>query len=223
MKRFLLASAGVIALAGLTGTASAADLSRPFPPVARPAYLPVYNWTGLYAGLNGGFGWGSSNWNGLPATFDTNGGLFGGQVGYNWQASQWVLGLEGDGDWSGMSGTTNVFGCAFGPCQTRNDFLATFRGRIGYAFDSWMPYFTGGLAVGNIRATNPGFAGVDQTNSGWTLGGGIETALVGNWTAKAEYLHVDLGNAGCTVNCGLITNNVGFTADIFRGGLNYRF
>ena len=88
------------------------------------------------------------------------------EVGYNWQASQWVLGLEGDGDWSDMHGTTNLFGCALGPCQTRNDFLATFRGRIGYAFDRWMPYFTGGFAVGNIRATNSGFAGVDQTNSG---------------------------------------------------------
>jgi outer membrane immunogenic protein len=224
MRRFLLASAGMMAVAGWIGAASAADMSRPFPPFSRSAFSPVYNWTGLYAGINGGYGWGSSTWNAFPSSFNTNGGLFGGQLGYNWQSGQFVTGLEGDIDWSGIRGNSGLLGCGVIPCQTKNDFLSTIRGRVGYAADRWMPYVTGGLAIGNIRAVSPGFAGVDQTNAGWTIGGGLEVALVGNWTGKAEYLYVDLGKVGCGFNCGLpAINNVSFTTNIFRGGINYRF
>jgi outer membrane immunogenic protein len=227
MRRFLLTSAGVMAVAAWIGAAAAADMSRPFP--ARPLppspiYNFAYNWSGLYAGINGGFGWGSSNWNGIPASFDVNGGMFGGQLGYNWQFGSLVTGIEGDADWTDLRGSTTVFGCpGGGPCATKNDFLMTARGRIGYAADRWMPYFTGGFAAGNIRATNPGFAGIDQTNGGWTIGGGLEGALAGNWTARGEYLYVNLGNAGCAPNCGFPANNVSFTTNIFRGALNYRF
>jgi outer membrane immunogenic protein len=226
MKRFLLASAGVLMMAGLIGAASAADMSRPPPPMATkaPYFAPYYKWTGLYAGINGGFGWGNSNWSALGSSFDTKGGLFGGQIGYNWQFGQFVYGLEGDADWTDIRGTTNVLGCGVTVCRTKYDFLATARGRIGYAADRWMPYLTGGLAVGNIRTTSPGFAGIDQTNAGWTVGGGLEVAVVGNWTAKAEYLYVDLGTAGCGASCGFPAGNtVGFTTNIVRGGINYRF
>jgi outer membrane immunogenic protein len=224
MRRFLLASADVMALAGWIGAASAADMSRPFPPYSRPAYSPVYNWTGLYAGINGGYGWGSSTWNVFPSSFDTNGGLFGGQLGYNWQSGQFVTGLEGDIDWSGIRGNAGLLGCGVAPCQTKNDFLSTVRGRVGYAADRWMPYVTGGLAIGNIRTVSPGFPGIDQTNAGWTIGAGLELALIGNWTGKAEYLYVDLGKVGCGFNCGLpANNNVSFTTNIIRGGINYRF
>ena len=225
MKRFLLASAGVLAMAGLIEAASAADMSRP-PPLATkaPFMAPYYNWTGFYAGINGGYGWGTSNWSGLGSSFDVNGGLFGGQLGYNWQFGQFVYGLEGDLDWTDLRGTASLLNCGATSCRTKNDFLATVRGRVGYAADRWMPYLTGGLAVGNIRATVPGFAGIDQTNAGWTLGGGVEVALVGNWTAKAEYLYVDLGTAGCGAVCGLPAgNNVSLTTNIVRGGINYRF
>src|SRR5258708_308709 len=110
MRRFPLASAGVMAVAGWIGAAAAADMSRPFPQIARPApssiYNYAYNWSGPYAGINGGFGWGSSTWNGIPATFDPNGGMFGGQIGYNWQFGAWVTGLEGDADWTDIRGST---------------------------------------------------------------------------------------------------------------------
>jgi outer membrane immunogenic protein len=226
MRRFLLASAGVLVVAGSIGGASAADLSRPPPPIVTkaPYFAPYYNWTGFYAGINGGYGWGSSNWSALGSSFDVNGGLFGGQVGYNWQFGQFVYGLEADADWTDIRGTSNVLGCTLTICRTKNDFLATARGRVGYAIDRWMPYVTGGLAIGNIRTTTPSFAGIDQTNAGWTIGGGVEFAVVGNWTAKAEYLYVDLGNAGCGVVCGFPAgNNVGLTTNIVRGGINYRF
>ena len=106
-----------------------------------------------------------------PATFDLSGGVIGGTAGFNWQTGQVVLGVEGDIDWSGVSGTTSTF-CPAG-CATRNDWLGTVRGRVGYAFDRFLPYVTGGLAAGDIRATTPGFAGATQTNLGWTVGAGI--------------------------------------------------
>jgi outer membrane immunogenic protein len=227
MKAFLFSIAAAFAVAGVAATATAADLSRrppPPPPTRAPLVAPSYNWTGFYAGINGGYGWGNSKWDGLPATSNVNGGMFGGQLGYNWQFGQFVYGVEGDGDWTDLRGTARVANCGVGFCRTRNDFLATARGRIGFAADRWLPYVTGGLAVGNIRATVPGAAGIDETNAGWTVGGGLEFALAGNWTAKAEYLHVDLGNAGCSTPCGLPAgNNVGLTTNVVRGGINYRF
>ena len=110
-------------------------------------------------------------------------------------------------------------------CQTKSDFLSTVRGRVGVVVaDRWLPYATSGLAVGNIRATVPSFGGVDTTNAGWTVGGGVAFALATNWTAKVEYLHVDFGTAscgGCDFAAG--SNNVGLTEHIVRGGVNYHF
>jgi len=226
MKHFLLSSAGMLAMAGLIGAATAADLSRVPPRQATkaPPMAPYYNWSGLYAGINGGYGFGTSKWSALGSSFDARGGLFGGQLGYNWQFGQFIYGLEGDIDWTDIRGTAGLASCGGLGCRTKNDFLSTVRGRVGFAADRWMPYLTGGLAIGNIRATVPGFAGVDHTNAGWTLGGGLEVALVGNWTAKAEYLYVDLGNTACSTVCGLPAgNNVSFTTNIVRGGINYRF
>jgi outer membrane immunogenic protein len=224
MKRYLLALAGLMALAGSIGAAQAADLARPPPPLPyrAPAFVPMYNWTGLYIGINGGGAWGTSNWDGLPTSFNTTGGLVGGQLGYNWQFGQFVWGLEGDIDWADIKGNSGL--CAANLCQTRTDWLSTVRGRVGYAFDRVLPYFTGGLAMGNIRTPNAINGGIDQTNAGWTVGAGVEFALVANWTAKVEYLYVDLGNVSCSVACGLPRgNNVSLTENVVRGGINYRF
>jgi outer membrane immunogenic protein len=222
MKRLVLAFAAVAAWAG---TAAAADLGRPAPvPYYKaPAYAPVYSWSGFYIGVNGGGGWGTSNWT-STGSFDTSGGVVGGTVGYNYQMNQVVLGVEGDIDWADISGTaTTATGvCSLG-CTTKNSWLGTVRGRVGYAADRFMPYLTGGLALGDIKASLPGFAGGSTTNAGWTIGGGIEFAIAGHWTAKAEYLYVDLGNFNCGIACGAGTQNVSFTANLLRGGLNYRF
>src|SRR5262245_53955253 len=150
MKAFLLSSAAALAMVGVATTASAADLARrppPPPPPKAPVIVPAYNWTGAYIGINGGYGWGRSKWDGLPATFDVKGGMAGGQLGYNWQFGQFVYGVEGDGDWTDLRGTD----CGVASCRIRNDFLATGRGRLGFAADRWLPYVTGGVAVGNIR------------------------------------------------------------------------
>jgi outer membrane immunogenic protein len=218
MKRLVLGIVGALALAA--GQAAAADLPRR--PVPVPMYAPIYNWTGLYIGVSGGGAFGHSDWDSTGG-FNLSGGLIGGTIGYNWQTGPWVFGLEGDASWTNISGDTTAF-CAFG-CKTENNWLATVRGRVGYAFDRIMPYATGGLALGNIKASTPGFAGGDETNAGWTLGAGLEVAIAGNWTAKAEYLYVDLGNFNCGLNCGggLVNDNVSFTTHIVRGGINYRF
>jgi outer membrane immunogenic protein len=226
MKKF---AAGCVAFGVLFAAqcAGAADLSvaplykaPPMPPA------PAYNWSGFYLGVNGGGGWGHSYWDSSADHVRTSGGLVGGTAGYNYQFnSNVVLGLEGDIDWAHLNGTNASAGCVAG-CTTGDTWLSTVRGRLGYAFGGIMPYVTGGLAVGDIKASTPGFPGASATNTGWTAGGGLEFALPGtsNWTAKAEYLHVDLGRFNCGVNCnGTPTDNVSAHNDIVRAGVNYRF
>jgi len=131
--------------------------------------------------------------------------------------------MEGDFDWSGMKGSV---GCGVGvSCETKNSWLATARGRIGYAgFDSFLPYITGGAAFGDIEATNSALSSASKTKVGWTLGGGVEYAMWSRWSVKAEYLYVDLGSFDCGLACSAVTpDNVSFTASLVRAGLNYRF
>jgi outer membrane immunogenic protein len=230
MRRFLFAAVG-LALAGSIGQISisqAADMARPIYKAPPPVYVaPVYNWTGFYIGANGGYGWGQTNWSALGSNFDVKGGLFGGQLGYNWQFGQFVYGLEGDIDWTDIHGNSFVngaTGCTGTVCTTRNHFLSTARGRVGYAIDRWLPYVTGGLAVGDIESTTPFTTGVNQTKAGWTVGAGLEFALAANWTARVEYLHADLGSTSCGASCGFPAgNNVDFNTNIIRGGVNFRF
>jgi len=164
MNRVVVACLGLLALAG--GSARAADLQPYYQP--GPAYNSIYTWTGFYLGINGGGGWGRSQWDAVD-TFDLSGGLIGGTVGYNWQFGQAVIGAEGDIDWSGIKGTTTTVLCP-GGCETRNKWLATARGRVGFSFDRFLPYFTGGLALGDINANRPGFPGGSISNAGWTVG-----------------------------------------------------
>ncbi len=98
------------------------------------------------------------------------------------------------------------------------------RGRLGYAFDRFLPYITGGLALGDINATVPVLPGGSISNAGWTIGAGLEVGVVSNVSLKAEYLYLDLGNFNCGLNCGLAPGgNVSFNANLVRGGLNVRF
>ncbi len=227
MKRLVLASFGALAVVTMTSAANAADLPRrhPMPAKAAPMYEAPYNWSGLYVGINGGGSWGRSTWDNAfgSGDADLSGGLVGGTLGYNYQMGQVVFGLEGDVDWSNIRGSTNAGACPSGSCETRNSWLATARGRIGYAFDRVMPYVTGGVAFGDIKAEPAGLGSTTTTKTGWTLGGGAEFAIAGPWTAKVEYLYVDLGKGDCGVgNCGVPTD-VGFKTNIVRAGVNFRF
>lgn len=203
----LLSTVAVAALLGFVGQASAADMgARPMYTKA-PMVSPVYNWTGGYIGVNGGGGWGD------VGGIDTSGGFVGGTLGYNWQQGQTVFGLETDIAWSGLDGSINVLGI---PVTAGNDWFGTARGRLGVAVDRSLWFVAGGLAYGNVNISSP-LGGVDTTNAGWTLGGGVEVALNGPWTAKVEYLHIDLGSVD------FLGGSVDSTNDLVRAGLNYRF
>jgi outer membrane immunogenic protein len=219
MKRLVLASIGALAVVTTMGAANAADMQRrQAMPTKAPAYVQMYNWTGAYVGINGGGGWGRSNTSAPFASgdFNTSGGVVGGTIGYNWQTGPAVFGLEGDIDWSNIRGSST---CGVGfSCETKNSWLATARGRVGYAFDRFMPFVTGGLAVGDIKNTVSGVGSSTATKAGWTVGGGLEAALTGPWTAKVEYLYADLGRGTSVLGA-----DTKFNASIVRAGLNYRF
>jgi outer membrane immunogenic protein len=220
MKRFTLS-----ACAGLLAVAMALpSFATDFPGVAKaPSYASPWNWTGFFVGINGGYAWGTSNWTN-PATgtttgdFNLTGALVGGTIGYNLQTGLWVWGAEADIDASWIKGTDATV-C----CQTKNDWLATARGRVGYAFDHWLPFLTGGAAFGDIKMTPVGFPSETTTKIGWTVGGGLEYAFQGPWSAKVEYLYADLGKGSCSVaTCGAATD-VTFKTSVVRAGVNYHF
>jgi outer membrane immunogenic protein len=183
MKRFVFATASALALAESLGPAAAADLSRPWYPTKVAPYNAAYDWSGFFAGENGGYGWSSATWSSLGSSFNANGGMVGSQLSYSWQVGHFVYGLEGDIDRTNILDIGNVLGCDGKACETKSAFLSTARGRVVVA-DRWLPYATGGLAVGNICATLPGFSGTEATNAGWTVGGGVKFGLAANWTAE---------------------------------------
>jgi outer membrane immunogenic protein len=183
-----------------------------------------------------------------PTTLNPKGFIGGLQAGYNWQINQnWLLGIEADADWSGGSasrtltyvGAAGVANNDFMANSTKSTFLATLRPRLGVTFDQSLLYVTGGLAIGTLQTTDSfgsfGGASVGTVNSsttrtGWTVGGGFEYAFARNWSAKAEYLHVDLGNFNASIpSCAIcavgsdVTVNHKYTEEIARVGVNYLF
>jgi outer membrane immunogenic protein len=261
-----LGTAFVLGTALFSAPALAADLPAAVYKAA-PAVVAAYNWSGFYVGVNAGWlttrdndvtfsgtdtgagGLGTAlALGGIPRSLgvSSDGFIGGGQIGYNWQVSQWVFGLEADLQWAdaGGSSTVNITAPGLVPIATTAssdlNWLGTVRGRLGIAWDRVLVYATGGLAYGEtevgIRVVAPAAgpplnAASTNTNtrSGWTLGGGAEFALWSNWTAKAEYLYFDLGSSSTSVAYAYGANNSTLTgtADnkghIFRVGLNYRF
>jgi outer membrane immunogenic protein len=243
MKRLMLAGALAFAAAG---HALAADLPQPPPPQAPAVYVPtvapVYNWGGIYWGINGGYGFGTSKWTdpsnitGLGSTgdFSTSGFVVGPTLGVNFQSDVWVFGIEGDFDGSWLDGKSSSAFCAnvgFGAtqCETKNTWLGTLRGRVGYAADRVLFYGTAGGAYGNIQAGMNGL--VSSSKPGWTAGAGVEAAFADNWTARIEYLFVDLQNSTCNtaLNCGndpgpvAANQTIKFDANLIRLGVVYKF
>ena len=209
MKTILRALAPFAIMAAVpTAPAGAADLYGRAPAYAA-APLNIYNWNGFYVGANLGYQWGKvTNW---PST-EPSGIAGGGQVGYNWQVHpNWVLGLEADIQGSGANDT-------FAAYKFSNPWFGTVRGRVGYAMNNVLIYGTGGFAYGGGKIS---FGGVTeaQTHIGWTAGAGVEVGLTPNWSAKAEYLYVQLSDQGYV----LTGVNNGFQSNVFRLGVNYRF
>jgi outer membrane immunogenic protein len=270
MRRYFgwaLASVVSLGFSGLGG-ASAADMAVKARPMAAP--VVVYSWTGCYVGVNGGYGWGKNNTNVRPSPdavsqafwspafvagaapssfgYTTDGGLAGGQVGCNYQTGKFVVGIEGDIDWTDIRGsqsiaTANVPGFVPGFFSTGQSlhWLGTVRGRVGVTpVDPLLLYVTGGVAFGdvhyNLNFAFPGsndFQSISSSNTetGWTIGAGAEWAFADSWSVKAEYLYVDLGNrslvsipAGRAANLATtLTENFQNRYNIVRVGLNYKF
>ena len=231
-------------VAGATGTALGADMAPPAPAMASP---PVYNWTGIYFGGNGGYGWATSS-----GTATTTGGLIGGlsvatsgsvqgpvaggQVGANWQTGPWVLGAEGDFDWSGQSKNLTLAcgaGCALNETGAV-DWFATARVRVGYAFDRLLVYGTGGAAwmkaSDNLNATVGGttlnLISLSNTPIGFAAGGGVEFAVTSNISARAEYLFLQAASYSATAPIAIAGGTIPETGTIrdnlVRAGINVR-
>jgi outer membrane immunogenic protein len=214
LRKILLASAALVAFAG---AASAADMPARMATKAVP-YIAMYNWTGLYVGANIGYGWGREG--GAGGT-NLNGVIGGGQIGYNWQMNNLVLGVETDFQGSGQRATATGVGFSV---SERIRYFGTVRARVGYAWDRTLLYVTGGYAYTNIGLdlnVGAATASSNTTKGGGTIGGGIEYAFAGPWSAKAEYLYVDTGNT--TVTLLGVTGETRIKNHIGRVGINYRF
>jgi outer membrane immunogenic protein len=245
-RRFAIALLGTAAfIIRATQFAIAADMAVKAPVYKAPV-APLFNWTGFYLGIEGGGAWGSTQsisadptFNpGLPITdkFNVSGALFGGTVGYNWQTSNWVFGLEGDISWVHKTGTVNdilPFTLAFTNTTTEH-WLGTGRVRLGMTpVDRWLIYATGGFAVAGVEdvvdTITAGAFSDTHTRWGWTIGGGVEAAISQNWSIKAEYLFVDLQDANyfdpqvpIGGGAAVLTRTVTLNNNIVRAGLNFR-
>ena len=180
------------------------------------------DWSGPYWGISGGIGRGQSEiHNSIGVStgpFDRHGGLLGVTGGYNWLLGPVIVGAEADISLSTIKGTTSVV-CGF--CSTNLKWLGTLRGRIGYPLGKFMPYATGGLAVGRIKTElSPVF--MADTKLGWTAGAGLAYAFTTGFSAKTESLYTDFGDSEKYAGLIKITakNN---NYQIFRVGLNFAF
>jgi len=194
-------AAGLAVLGALAAPAAAAEMNG----YGYSAAPPPVSWTGFYIGANVGYGWGSAN------SLSPDGFLAGVQFGYNHQfaGSPFVVGLASDFDWAGISdGAYSV------------DYLGTIRARLGFAFERIMAYGTVGLAHGQGEFEVAGLSN-NQTHWGWTVGAGADFALDRNWSARAEYLYVDLGSSTYGTIAGQRT--IGFDGGLLKAGVNYRF
>lgn len=260
MKNLLLGSVALAVLVA-AGPATAADMQVKAP-IGAPPIVSIYNWNGFYVGGNAGWGFAHSDATSdviIPNTGEHgansgsrtwNGFLGGGQIGYNWMA--WrnvVLGIEADLSFANLKDNfsgISVDGISF---KTTNiDRFGTLRGRIGYAFDNWLIYGTGGAAWTHAYLTNTqgpcgtshpgdtlnctgpgqqvplGFMDSNTLNlTGWTVGGGVEVGITPNWTTKLEYLHMDFGSFSFTDPLFNRLTRANLTVDVVRLGLNYKF
>jgi outer membrane immunogenic protein len=234
----VIAAASTIALAQI---ASAADMPVKAPRYVPPAPPPPYSWTGFYIGAS--IGGGSQSATGTdqapslildtPGTqydISGSGGVFGGYVGYNYQMGALVYGIEADLAYSTIDGTITVPSAdppRTGMVSASLDYLGTVRGRIGYAFDYLLIYATGGFAYGRIndwaRDEDVDRVQLSGTQSGWTVGGGIEYAISKNFVLRGEGLYVDLGNHTSSQNPDGGFFNFKNTYAIGRAGLAYKF
>ena len=233
-----------LVVAGSVLPAGAADLGpyrQPAAPVVYDDAPAAYSWRGFYAGLNGGYAWGSEDpivvtggvASGAMSAIDPDGWFGGGQIGYNAQFGNFVLGAEADLMGGNIEGTTTgVIGApAFtAAAASELNWLSTIRARAGFAAGNVLVYATGGVAFADIDYALVGADGSvaagGDTLTGYAVGGGIEWAFARNWTLKSEYMYVDLGDArinGVDGGGAPISASFDNAFHTVRAGINYKF
>jgi outer membrane immunogenic protein len=234
-----------VMLTALAGHATAADLRAraPVPYQPPPPPRPVFTWSGCYIGGNIGGGWASKSSTDVAGSVTgvigadlgshtADGFIGGGQIGCDYQAGVWVLGVQGMFDGSGMQGSNTSLSGLF-TVNSKIPWLATVTGRIGFtAAPAVLVYAKGGGAwvrdeytLATIGGTT--LANATTTPSGWTVGGGVEWAFAGNWSAFAEYNYLDFGTPSVaftsTVGAPTFPINIKQNINSFMVGVNYRF
>jgi outer membrane immunogenic protein len=247
MKTLLLAAAGLTAVA--IAPALAADLPARTPAYAKaPAIVePIYNWSGFYIGINGGGGssrdcWSINNALGVavPSTAEgchnATGALVGGQAGYRWQMTNWVFGLEAQGDWADLKGSNvSQLTAPFAVFNNNSKInaIGLFTGQVGYAWNNVLWYGKGGAAVthdkynGDILGTT--FDTASETRWGGVIGTGIEISFAPSWSVAFEYNHLFMGSHNVSFNAtalgGISTRTDSIKQDVDMGTVrvNYTF
>jgi outer membrane immunogenic protein len=205
-KLYTAALSAAAAAVAITGAASAADLTPDFYG-ARPSYL-AFTWAGPYVGAMLGYEWGSVD-NNPTRPSGVAGGL---EAGFSWQNGNLVYGGEADINFSAANDT-------FAPWQFSNPWFGTVRGRAGVAINSVLLFGTAGLAYGELTGTTSGNLSESHTSLGWVAGLGAEVSFAQHWSAKAEWLYLNLDDRHFSVTAA----NNGLAANLMRLGLNYRF
>ena len=239
MKKVLLST---VALFALAAPAAAADLAaRPYTKAPPAPIAVVYDWSGFYIGVNGG--WGSSRkcWDFVDPVFggpegchDATGGTAGGQIGYRWQASSWVFGLEAQGNWADFKGSNVSLLDPTLRNQSRVDAFGLFTGQVGWAANNVLFYIKGGAAVTSDRfrqfdvPTGLLVASTgDDTRWGGTVGAGLEFGFAPNWTAGVEYNHLFMQDRTHTfvdtTGAFFANERIRQDVDIVTARINYRW
>jgi outer membrane immunogenic protein len=232
VKRVLIASIGTLIGCSIV---NAADMPTKAPPPPAPVYVP-YSWTGFYIGGNVGGAWANGSIHddvtGFEFSASHSGFVGGGQIGFNYQVSNIVFGVEADFDWTSLNATgSGIFFPGIGAFlqgSANTKWITAVAGRLGIAYDRWLFYGKGGGAwVSNEATITDLTTGAEfsrsNTNSGWLVGAGIEWAFTPNWTARIEYDYIGLRNFTVSPVFTVDTFTVNRNIQLATFGLNYKF
>ena len=237
MKRILLGAVALFVM-GASVPAAAADLPAVY--TKAPAMIPVaYDWSGVYVGLNGGWGTASRCFNqitpvvGAAGCHDTSGGFAGAQAGYRWQTGAWVWGFEAQGDWADLRGSSVSVLNPANVNRSHIDDFGLFTGQVGYAWNTVLLYFKGGGAIvadRNNVLTNGAISATTSGDNRWggTVGAGLEFSFAPNWSAAIEYNHLFIANSTVTFTnpiggAVVSTDRIHGDADLVSVRVNYRW